>query len=106
MSKKKISIKDILKGKFLVEDGSFKNWKVVIYLVILSFISIISSHWADRKVVQIRRLQTEVSNLKSEYAYVHKQLMQNQMRSHVEEVVAKDSIFNADEQPYILTQKK
>lgn len=107
MAKKKykISIKDILKGKFLVEQDSLKNWKFVGFLTALAFISILSSHWADRKAVKIKHLQNQVSNLKSEYAFIHEKLMQNHMRSHVEEVVSKDSIISPIVQPYMIVEE-
>lgn len=101
-NKSNISIKDILKGKFLVEEGSFNNWRFVFFLAVLAFISISSSHWADKKVVQIRKLQRNVSDLKSEYADIHKNLMQSQMESSIADRVAHDSIFKSDVQPYIL----
>lgn len=102
-NKSKISIKDILKGKFLVEEGSFGNWRFVFFLAVLAFISISSSHWADKKVVKIRKLQREVADLKSEYSDIHKSLMQNQMESYVAEKVYKDSIVKSTVQPYKLT---
>ncbi|MRI63262.1 hypothetical protein EDM00_04535 [Ornithobacterium rhinotracheale] len=104
-TEKKITIQDILKGKFLVEEGSFQHWKFMAFLAGLALISIISSHYADKKVVKIKALQTNVSNLKSEYAFVHKQLMQHQMRSHVAEIVIKDSIKNSTVQPYRMIEK-
>lgn len=102
-NKSKISIKDILKGKFLVEEGSFGNWRFVFFLAVLAFISISSSHWADKKVVKIRKLQREVADLKSEYSDIHKSLMQSQMESYVAEKVLKDSIVKSTVQPYKLT---
>lgn len=101
-SKSNISIKDILKGKFLVEEGSFSNWRFVFFLAALAFISISSSHWADKKVVEIRKLQREVADLKSEYSDIHKSLMQSRMESFVAEKVLKDSIKKSDVQPYML----
>ncbi len=104
-NKSNISIKDILKGKFLVEEGSFGNWRFVFFLAVLAFISISSSHWADKKVVKIRTLQREVSNLKSEYSDLHKSVMQSKMESFVAEKVLKDSIKKSTVQPFKLTQK-
>ena len=103
--KSTISIKDILKGKFLVEEGSFSNWRFVFFLAVLAFISISSSHWADKKVVEIRQLQRDVSDLKSEFADIHKNLMQSQMESFVAERVFSDSIKKSDVQPYKITQQ-
>lgn len=104
-NKSNISIKDILKGKFLVEEGSFGNWRFVFFLAVLAFISISSSHWADKKVVKIRTLQREVSDLKSEYSDLHKSVMQSKMESFVAEKVLKDSIKKSTVQPFKLTQK-
>lgn len=75
------------------------------FLALLAMISIISSQYADKQVVKIKKLETKVSNLKSEYAFVHKQLMQHQMRSHVADMVAKDSIKNSTVQPYRMIEK-
>ncbi|MDO5656260.1 MAG: FtsL-like putative cell division protein [Flavobacteriaceae bacterium] len=101
-NKSNISIKDILKGKFLVEEGSFNNWRFVFFLAVLAFISISSSHWADKKVIEIRKLQREVSDLKSEYSDIHKDLMQSQMESFVAEKVAIDSIKKSNIQPILI----
>lgn len=100
VNKSNISIKDILKGKFLVEEGSFNNWRFVFFLALLAFLSISSSHGADNKVVKLRKLQKKVSNLKSEYADIHKELMQSQMESYVSEIVINDSIKKSTVQPY------
>lgn len=102
VTKSGISIKDILKGKFLVEEGSFSNWRFVFFLAVLAFISISSSHWADKKVVKIRTLQREVSDLKSQYSDIHKDLMQSRMESFVAEKVFTDSIKKSDVQPFML----
>ncbi|AFL96779.1 FtsL-like putative cell division protein [Ornithobacterium rhinotracheale] len=105
MAKKKKKVQDYVKGKFLVDEGSINNWKFMGFLALLAMISIISSQYADKQVVKIKKLETKVSNLKSEYAFVHKQLMQHQMRSHVADMVAKDSIKNSTVQPYRMIEK-
>lgn len=104
-NKSSISIKDILKGKFLVEEGSFRNWRFVFFLAVLAFFSISSSHWADKKVVEIRKIQRDVSDMKSEHSDLHKSVMQSKMESHVAERVFNDSIKKSKVQPYKLTQK-
>lgn len=102
INKSNISIKDILRGKFLVEEGSFNNWRFVFFLAVLAFLSISSSHWADKKIVTLRHLQSKVSNLKSEYSDIHRELMQSQMESEVAVKVLKDSIKKSTVQPYKL----
>lgn len=102
--KNKVSFRDILKGKFLVDESSFKHWKFMLFLSLLAFASILSSHWVDKKVVEIRKLQKNVSNLKSESAYLHQVLMQSKMESKVAERVAKDSIIQSTVQPFIIVE--
>ncbi|CAI9428866.1 Uncharacterised protein [Candidatus Ornithobacterium hominis] len=103
--KSNISIRDILKGKFLVDDNSFKHWKFVLFLTFLAFWSILSSHWADKKVVEIKNLKEHVSNLKSESAYLHQILMQSKMESKVAEKVAKDNVIQSNIQPFLIVEK-
>lgn len=102
---KNTSITDILKGRFLVEDNSFQNWKFVLFLSLLAFISIIFSHIVDSKVVELATLKEEVSNLKSESSFLHKSLLQSKMESKVAEKVLSDSIKKSDTQPFLIIEK-
>ncbi|MDO5509356.1 MAG: FtsL-like putative cell division protein [Weeksellaceae bacterium] len=109
MSRKKpkpLSIQDILKGRFLVEGNTFGNWRFVFFLAVLAFISISSAHWADKKVVEIRKMQREVSNLKSKHSELHRDIMQMRMESYVSEKVLQDSIKKSDVQPFKLVYYK
>ena len=74
---------NILKGKFLVSDDAFKNWRFIIFLSLLALIMIASSHSADSKVHRIAKLNNEVKELKSEYLDVRKQLMQSKMETRI-----------------------
>ena len=60
------NINNILKGKFLVDEDAFKNWRMIIFLSVLALIMIASSHRADQKVHEIAKLQDEVQELRSE----------------------------------------
>ncbi len=79
----KDSFYNILKGKFLISDGAFKNWRFIIFLSVLALIMIASSHSADKKVHQIAKLNNEVKELKSEYVDVRMKLMQTKMESKI-----------------------
>ena len=103
--KSNINIKDILKGKFLVDDGSMQNWRFVMYLVFLAFISISSSHWVDKKVVKINKLDEEVSNLKAQYTDAHRLLMQMQLEPEIIKQSELIGIKLTDEQPFVLIQQ-
>lgn len=57
----------VLKGKFLVSDDSFKNWRFILFLVGLMLLIIASSHGADQKVMEIARLNKEISEKRAEF---------------------------------------
>lgn len=103
--KSNINLMDILKGKFLVDDGSMQNWRFVLYLVFLAFVSISSSHWVDKKVVRINKLSEEVSNLKAQYTDAHRLLMKMQLEPEIMKHSESLGIKLTDEQPYVLLKK-
>src|SRR5690606_19467582 len=96
---------DILKGRFLVDDGSIQNWRFVMYLVLLAFISISSSHWINKKVVKINSLNEEVSNLKAQYTDAHRLLMKMQLEPEIKKQAELIGVRLTDEQPYVLIEK-
>lgn len=74
---------NIVKGKFLVSDDAFKNWRFIIFMSVLALIMIASSHSADKKVHRIAQLNNQVKELKSEYVDVRMRLMQTKMESKI-----------------------
>lgn len=103
--KSDINIKDILKGKFLVNDGSAQNWWFVIFLVLLALISISSSHWVNEKVIEINKLNEEVASLKSKYTDAHRQLMQMQLEPEIMKYSEELGVKLTDEQPFVLKKE-
>ncbi|QNK76397.1 S-adenosyl-methyltransferase [Winogradskyella sp. PAMC22761] len=85
-------IYSILKGKFLVSDDSFKNWRIIIFISVLAIVMIASSHSADQKVYQIAKLTNEVKELRSAFVDKRGKLMQLKKESFVEAVVVKKGI--------------
>ncbi len=80
----KKNIYSILRGKFLVSDDSFKNWRLIIFISILAVVMIASSHSADKKVYEIARLTNEVKELRSAFVDKRGQLMRLKKESFVE----------------------
>ena len=76
-------INDILRGRFLVSDDSFKNWRVIVFILVLALIMTASSHRADKKVHEIARLTDEVKELRSALFDGRTKLMQLKMESNV-----------------------
>ena len=57
----------ILRMEFLVNDYDYKNWRVILFLFLISLIMIASGHAADQKIFQIAQLNDELKMLKSEF---------------------------------------
>ncbi len=96
---------DIVKGKFLIQDGAFKNWSFILFCAVLALVMIASSHSADRKVYQIAELKTEMKALRSEFVDTKKDVMQLKMESNVTKIMTKRGIKLSEEPPYEITVK-
>ncbi|NNE33509.1 MAG: S-adenosyl-methyltransferase [Winogradskyella sp.] len=88
----KKNIYSILRGKFLISDDSFKNWRIIIFISVLAIIMIASSHSADKKVHETARLTNEVKELRSAFVDGRSKLMRLKMESSIIEKVAEKNI--------------
>jgi hypothetical protein len=95
----KESLYDILKGKFLVSNDAFKNWRFILYCTVLAIIMIGSSHSAERKVHQIARLNDEVLELRSEFLDSRSNLMRLKMESTISRKMAERGIRPSEVPP-------
>lgn len=80
----KKNIYSILRGKFLISDDSFKNWRIIIFISFLAIIMIASSHSADQKVYEIAKLTNEVKEYRSAFVDKRGKLMKLKKESFVE----------------------
>ncbi|MCB0445611.1 MAG: FtsL-like putative cell division protein [Gelidibacter sp.] len=88
----KKNIYSILKGKFLISDDSFKNWRVIIFISVLAIIMIASSHSADKKVHEIAQLNNEVKEWRSAFVDGRSKLMRLKMESTIINKMAEKGI--------------
>ncbi|WP_338409707.1 FtsL-like putative cell division protein [uncultured Flavobacterium sp.] len=79
----KKSLYSLLKTKFLVSDDSFKNWKLIIFLIFLSMIMIANNHQYDAKNYKITALTNQVKELRSKFVDTRSDLMQLKMESTI-----------------------
>jgi Na+-transporting methylmalonyl-CoA/oxaloacetate decarboxylase gamma subunit len=93
---------NIVKGKFLVSDDAFGNWRFIIFLSFLALIMIASSHLADKKVHRIAQRNNTVKELKSEYLDVRKQLTQVKMESKITAAMAQRGLRPSENPPQII----
>jgi len=97
----KKSVYDILKGKFLISDDSFKNWRIIIFISVLAIIMIASSHSADKKVHEIAQLNNEVKEWRSTFVEGRSKLMRLKMESSIVKKMATKEIV-----PSVVPPKK
>lgn len=90
---------NIIKGRFLVSDDAFKNWRFIIFLSVLALIMIASSHQADKKVHQIAKLNNDVKELKSEYVDVRMRLMQAKMETKIIKAMENRGLYPSETPP-------
>lgn len=84
----KESLYDILKGKFLVSNDAFNNWRFILFCTMLAIIMIGSSHSAERKVHEIARMNDQVRELRSEFVDRRSNLMRLKMESTISRKMA------------------
>jgi hypothetical protein len=85
MSKVKKGLYDFLRGSFLTNDASFKNWKIIFFIVFLLLVMISSGHNADKKVIKISELNKKKRALRAEYVDTGTILMRMKMESNIRE---------------------
>jgi len=73
----------ILRMEFLVNDVAFKNWRMILFLSVLSLVMIASGHEADRKIFQIAQLNDDIKMLKSEFVEQRTALMNLKMETKI-----------------------
>lgn len=88
MSKVKKNIYEILKGSFLVNKNSLKNWQFILFVVILMLLMIASAHSIDNKVMEIAKLNKEIKELKAEFVDTRSRAMKIRLESTIKDKVA------------------
>ena len=99
MGKVKQNIYNVLKGKFLVSDDAFKNWRMIIYVVFLLLFMISRSHSTDKKVLKIAQLNSEIRELKAEFIDTRTKVMRLELESAVQKKVAERGLLPSKNPP-------
>ena len=73
----------LLKAKFLISDDALKNWKFIVFLLILGMFAIANNHQYDAKNYRIIALTNQVKELRSEFVDRRSELMKLKMESTV-----------------------
>ena len=89
----------MLKAKYLVEEGSMKNWGFIVFLIMAAILMIANSHNYEQKIYRIKELENEVKVLRSEFVDRRSQLMELKMESTVARKMEEREIFPSSVPP-------
>jgi hypothetical protein len=99
----------VLKGGFLVDDGAFKNWRIILFVVFLLLCMITSAHKADQKVMKIAQMNLEMKRLKALYIDSGTILTRMKMESSVRKKVKDAGLYPSKTPPIkikVITKRK
>ena len=99
LEKMKYGIYNILKAKFLVNEDAVKNWKFIVFLVVLAIVMIANTHNYEKKIFQITDLTNEVKELRSEFVDRRSELMKIKMESTIAAQMEAKNIFPSSVPP-------
>jgi len=102
MSAIKSSIFNLLKGDFLVNKDSFKNWRFILFVVALLLLMIASAHSSDKKVMEIAKLTNENKELRAEFLDKRSISMGMRLESTVRKKVIDLGIKPSEQPPQVI----
>ena len=104
----KNGVYSILKARFLIneEANAAKNWRFIVFLILLAIIMIANNNNVDQKVFKIIQLKGEVKELRSEFVDRRSELMKIKMESTVTKKMAEKGILPASVPPVKVIVKK
>lgn len=104
----KNGVYSILKARFLIneEANAAKNWRFIVFLILLAIIMIANNNNVDQKVFKIIQLTGEVKELRSEFVDRRSELMKLKMESTVTQKMSVKGILPASVPPVKVIVKK
>jgi len=89
----KDSVYGLLKAKYLVDQGSMRNWRFIVFLILVAILMIANSHNYEQKIYTISALESEVKELRAEFVDRRSELMELKMESTVSAKMEEREIF-------------
>ena len=83
----------LLKAKYLVDQGSMKNWRFIVFLILVAILMIANTHNYEQKIFRISALESEIKELRSQFVDRRSQLMELKMESTVALKMEEREIF-------------
>ncbi|TDO77832.1 hypothetical protein EV143_10365 [Flavobacterium chryseum] len=83
----------ILKARFLLNDDAVKNWRFIVFIILLAIIMIANTQRYEQKVFEIAKLSNNVKELRSEFVDRRSELMKLKMESTISDKMLEKQIF-------------
>ena len=83
----------LLKAKYLVDQGSAKNWRFIIFLILVAMLMIANSHSYEQKLYRISELEKEIKILSATFVDRRSELMKLKMESTVSAKMQERGIY-------------
>jgi Bacteriodetes cell division protein (FtsL-like) len=97
---------NLLKARFLIDDDAMKNWRFIVFVIILAIIMIANTQRFEQKVFRIAELTNQVKELRSEFVDRRSELMKLKMESTVADKMIEKQIFPSTVPPIKIKVKK
>jgi len=104
MSRTKENIIKFLKGEFLLDEGAFKNWRMVIFIIVLLLLMVRSGHITDEKVIRVAKLSKQERALRAEYIALRTKAMQLKLESNVSKKVKEMGLKDSSEPAQVIRE--
>lgn len=101
-----MNVYSILKARFLINEDATKNWRFIVFLIVLAIIMIANTQSYEQKVFKIVALNSEVKELRSEFVDRRSELMQLKMESTVSDKMLERGIVPSPVPPQKIKVKK
>ncbi|HEY0045386.1 MAG TPA: FtsL-like putative cell division protein [Flavobacterium sp.] len=95
----KQGVYSVLKARFLINEDAMKNWRFIVFLIMLAIIMIANTNRFEQKVFKISALTSEVKELRSEFVDRRSELMKLKMESTVASKMEAKQIFPSSVPP-------
>jgi hypothetical protein len=95
-----------LKARFLIDDDAVKNWRFIVFVILLAIVMIANTQRFEQKVFRIAELTHQVKELRSEFVDRRSELMKLKMESTVAGKMEEKQIFPSTVPPIKIKVKK
>ncbi len=102
----KNGVYNLLKARFLIDDDAIKNWRFIVFVIVLAIIMIANTQRYEQKVFRIAELTNQVKELRSEFVDRRSELMKLKMESTVADKMIEKQIFPSTVPPVKIKVKK